>query len=57
MCECARTDRPDGLFTTVVVDEHEVALGLVYSSKESIRAAVSVPPQHVYGIHIFTCKL
>ena len=33
---CLRTDRPDGLYTTVVVDECEAALGLVYSSKESV---------------------
>ena len=38
---CAVTDRPDGLFTTVVVDEHEKALGLVYSSAASVRAAVA----------------
>ncbi|CAH0515887.1 unnamed protein product [Peronospora belbahrii] len=37
---CLRTDRPDGLFTTVVVDEAGVALGLVYSSAESIMVAV-----------------
>lgn len=34
------TDRPDGLFPTVVVDERGVALGLVYSSPDSIREAV-----------------
>eukprot|EP01122_Echinamoeba_exundans_P007922 TRINITY_DN252_c0_g1_i1.p2 TRINITY_DN252_c0_g1~~TRINITY_DN252_c0_g1_i1.p2 ORF type:complete len:449 (+),score=74.79 TRINITY_DN252_c0_g1_i1:3123-4469(+) len=34
------SDRPDGLFPTVVVNEHQQALGLVYSSKESIREAV-----------------
>lgn len=28
------SDRPDGLFATVVVDEQGIALGLVYSSKE-----------------------
>lgn len=39
--QCLRTDRPDGLFTTVVADEAGVALGLVYSSKESILAAVA----------------
>ncbi|RLN53255.1 hypothetical protein BBJ29_004447 [Phytophthora kernoviae] len=39
--KCLRTDRPDGLFTTVVADEAGVALGLVYSSKESILAAVA----------------
>lgn len=34
------TDRPDGLFPTVVVDEQGVALGLVYSNTESISEAV-----------------
>ena len=33
---CLRTDRADGLYATVVVDECEAALGLVYSSKESV---------------------
>lgn len=33
------TDRPDGLFPTVVCDEHGHALGLAYSSRESIREA------------------
>jgi len=37
---CIRSDRPDGLFTTVVCDEHGVSLGLVYSNDVSIRAAV-----------------
>jgi len=36
----ARSDRPDGLFATVVCDEGGRALGLVYSSAESIREAV-----------------
>lgn len=36
---CLHSDRPDGMFTTVVCDEHGVCLGLVYSNKESIRAA------------------
>ncbi|KAJ0405165.1 hypothetical protein P43SY_001370 [Pythium insidiosum] len=38
--KCLRSDRPDGLFTTVVVDESGVALGLVYSSEASVLAAV-----------------
>ncbi|CAI5725701.1 unnamed protein product [Peronospora farinosa] len=38
--QCLRTDRPDGLFTTVVADEAGIALGLVYSSAESIVAAL-----------------
>ena len=37
---CMRTDRPDGLFTTVVCTRTGEALGLVYSSKESIIAAL-----------------
>ena len=35
-----RSDRPDGLFPTIVSDEHGVSLGLVYSSKESIQASI-----------------
>ncbi len=34
------SDRPDGLWPTVVCDEHGVALGLAYSSPESLRAAM-----------------
>lgn len=32
----ASSDRADGLFTTLVTDERGVALGLVYSSRESV---------------------
>ncbi len=35
-----RTDRADGLWPTVVVDVHGRALGLAYSNRESLRAAV-----------------
>lgn len=35
-----RTDRTDGLFPTVVTDEHRICLGLVYSNHESIEEAV-----------------
>ncbi|MSP74093.1 MAG: phosphoribosyl-ATP diphosphatase [Myxococcales bacterium] len=35
------SDRADGLLPTLVVDEGGVALGLVYSSRESLRLAVS----------------
>jgi len=34
------SDRTDGLFATVVVDEVQTCMGLVYSSKESICASV-----------------
>jgi phosphoribosyl-ATP pyrophosphohydrolase/phosphoribosyl-AMP cyclohydrolase/histidinol dehydrogenase len=37
---CMKTDRPDGLYTTVVCTRNGEALGLVYSSKESIVAAL-----------------
>jgi phosphoribosyl-AMP cyclohydrolase len=36
---CLKTDRVDGMFTTVVCDDHGVCLGLVYSNKESVRIA------------------
>jgi phosphoribosyl-ATP pyrophosphohydrolase/phosphoribosyl-AMP cyclohydrolase/histidinol dehydrogenase len=35
-----KTDRTDGLFTTIVTNEHGVCLGLVYSSPESVAAAL-----------------
>jgi len=35
-----RSDRPDGLWPTIVVDEMGIALGLTYSSAESLRHAV-----------------
>ena len=35
-----RTDRPDGLYTTVVCTRNNEALGLVYSSKDSVVAAL-----------------
>jgi phosphoribosyl-ATP pyrophosphohydrolase len=35
-----RSDRPDGLWPTVVMDANGVALGLVYSSRDSLREAV-----------------
>ena len=37
---CLKTDRPDGLYTTVVCTRSGEALGLVYSSVESIVAAL-----------------
>lgn len=36
-----RSDRADGLYTTVVCDDQGVCLGLVYSNADSIRHAVS----------------
>lgn len=37
---CIRTDREDGLYTTVVCTRNNEALGLVYSSRSSIVAAL-----------------
>ena len=37
-----RTDRPDGLWPTVVCDLHGRALGLAYSNAESLRKAVQM---------------
>lgn len=37
-----KTDRPDGLWTTVVVDEFGRALGLAYSNLESLTAALEL---------------
>jgi len=34
------SDRPDGLWPTVVCDPYGVALGLAYSNRESLRAAI-----------------
>lgn len=39
-CAPLRTDRPDGLWPTVVTDEHGTALGLAYSDLESVRTAL-----------------
>src|SRR5262249_46038059 len=36
------SDRADGLWPTVVVDEHGVGLGLAWSSRESLREAVRI---------------
>ena len=36
-----KTDRKDGLYTTLVVDDKERCLGLVYSSLESIKQAIT----------------
>lgn len=35
-----RSDRPDGLWPTVVVDERGVALGMAFSDTESLRTAI-----------------
>lgn len=38
---CMHSDRADGLWPTVVCDEDGVALGLVYSDTDSLRAAIT----------------
>lgn len=35
------TDRPDGLYTTLITTPEQIALGVVYSSKASIKAAIT----------------
>lgn len=46
---CCRTDRSDGLYTTVVCTRSGEALGLVYSSKESIIASLECPRAVYYS--------
>jgi len=41
LAACLSSDRPDGLWPTVVCDESGVALGLVYSDVQSLRAAIA----------------
>lgn len=40
LCSTWSSDRPDNLIPTVVTDENGIALGLVYSSEESVREAL-----------------
>ena len=37
---CLKTDRPDGLYSTVISNELGETLGLAYSDAESLRAAI-----------------
>ena len=45
-----RTDRFDGLWATVVVDAHGVALGLSWSNLESLREAVERGPRAIPAV-------
>ena len=40
LAACLRSDRPDGLWPTVVCDEHGRALGLAHSDRDSLAAAL-----------------
>lgn len=40
LVQSLKTDRPDGLYTTLVSDRRGTSLGLVYSSAESIRESI-----------------
>jgi phosphoribosyl-AMP cyclohydrolase len=42
LCGQLSSDRPDGLFPTIVTDEQGIALGLCYSSKESLNEAIRI---------------
>lgn len=37
---CLTSDRPDGLWPTVITDQHGVALGMAYSDLESLKVAL-----------------
>jgi len=37
---CLKSDRPDGLWPTIVCDEHNEALGLAYSNEQTLRNAI-----------------
>ena len=39
-CGCLRSDREDGLWPTVVCNEHGAAMGLVYSNLDSMRESI-----------------
>lgn len=41
LAACLTSDRADGLWPTVITDEHGVALGLAYSNQESLQAALT----------------
>jgi phosphoribosyl-ATP pyrophosphohydrolase len=41
LASCLRSDRPDGLWPTVITDPLGVALGLAYSDLESLRVALA----------------
>lgn len=41
ICSRLTSDRPDGLFTTIVTDTNHRALGVCYSSPESVKEAIS----------------
>ena len=40
LCDQLSSDRPDALFPTIVTDEQGIALGLCYSSKQSLNEAI-----------------
>ncbi|MEM8835053.1 MAG: phosphoribosyl-ATP diphosphatase [Planctomycetota bacterium] len=46
-CAPLTSDRPDGLWPTVVVNEHLQSLGLVYSNLDSVRASL----EHQRGVY------
>lgn len=49
LSSCLRSDRPDGLWPTVVTDVHGHALGLVYSSEESLRRSIETGRGHYHS--------
>ncbi len=46
---CLRTDRPDGLWPTVVTNERGQSLGLAYSNHESLSASIDTGDAHYWS--------
>ena len=46
---CLRTDRPDGLWPTVVTNERGQSLGLAYSNHESLSASIETGDVHYWS--------
>lgn len=48
--DCIKTDKDDGLFTTIVVNHNNEALGLEYSSKTSLAVSLECGRGVYYSI-------
>ena len=48
-CAAMTSDRPDGLWPTVVVNQSGVALGMVYSNQESVERSIETGVAHYWS--------